>query len=46
MFSIFHETHITFHTPVEDRTYYGITCGVRVSGAYLQSYTSYGYEIL
>ena len=37
--------------PVEDGTYYVITCGGRtggvphsLSGAYLQDYASYGYE--
>ena len=43
-----------FYTPVEDGTYYGITHGGRadgwaastsLSGAYLQNYSSYGYEI-
>ena len=41
-----------FYTPVEDRTYYGINHGGRaggfphsLSGAYLQDYASYGYEI-
>ena len=42
-----------FYTPVEDGTYYGITHGVRaggrllnsLSGAFLQDYASYGYEI-
>ena len=43
-----------YYTPVEDGTYYGITHGRRVggraastflSGAYLQNYSSYGYEI-
>ena len=43
-----------FYTPVEDGTYYGITHGWRagrrlastsLSGAYLQNYSSYGYEI-
>ena len=44
----------SYYTPVEDETYYGITHGVRtgelrphsLSGAYLQDYASYGYEIL
>ena len=42
----------TFYTPVEDGTYYVITHGGWVgsvphflSGAYLQNYTSNGYEI-
>ena len=43
--------NISFYTPVEDGTYYETTRGVRaefssLSGAYLQNYTSYGYEIL
>ena len=41
-----------YYTPVEDGTYYGITRGGlaggvphAMSGAYLQDYASYGYEI-
>ena len=45
---------LNFYTPVKDVTYYGITYGGRasgraastsLSGAYLQNYSSYGYEI-
>ena len=41
---------LSFYTPVEDGTYYGITHGGRaastsLSGAYLQNYSSYSYEI-
>ena len=41
---------MTFYTPVEDGTYYGITCGGQaasssLSGAYLQNYSTKGYEI-
>ena len=46
-------SYLYFYTPVEDGTYYGNTRGVRpggqrphsLSGAYLQDYASYGYEI-
>ena len=42
---------ILTHTPIEDGTYYGITRGglaafSSLSGAYLQNYSSNGYEIL
>ena len=42
---------VLFYGPVKDGTYYGITCGIQagcvqfLSGAYLQNYTSYGFEI-
>ena len=54
MFSALQKVCFNFYTPVEDGTYYGITHGWRaggraastsLSGAYLQNYSSYGYEI-